>query len=76
MLLDEKKYDEALKLLDTEHPEAFTGLFADLKGDIFVAQGKMAEAKAAYKQALEKLPAAGTYRAIVQVKLDGLGGDK
>ncbi len=56
VLLDEKKYDEALKLLDTEHPEAFNGLFADLKGDTYVAQGKTAEAKAAYKQALEKLP--------------------
>jgi len=76
VLLDEKKYDEALKLLDTAHPEAFTGLFADLKGDTYVAQGKMAEAKAAYRQALEKLPGEGTYRAIVQVKLDALGVDK
>ena len=76
VLLDEKKYDDALKLLDAAHPDAFAGLFADLKGDIYVAQGKTAEAKAAYQQALEKLPAAGTYRSVVQVKLDALGGDK
>lgn len=76
VLLDEKKYPEALKLLDAAHPEPFVGLFADLKGDIHVAEGKMAEAKAAYKQALEKLPADGSYRSVVQVKLDGLGGEK
>lgn len=76
VLLDEKKYDEALKLLDAAHPDAFAGLFADLKGDIYVAQAKTAEAKAAYKQALGQLPAENTYRSIVQVKLDALGGDK
>lgn len=76
VLLDEKKYDDALKLLDTKHPDAFIGLFADLRGDVHVAQGKTAEARAAYKQALEKLPAGGTYHAVVQVKLDGLGADK
>jgi predicted negative regulator of RcsB-dependent stress response len=76
VLLDEKKYDEARKLLDAAHPDPFAGLFADLKGDTYVAQGKTAEARAAYKQALEKLPAEGSYRSIVQVKLDALGADK
>jgi predicted negative regulator of RcsB-dependent stress response len=76
VLLDEKKYAEALKLLDSAHPESFTGLFADMRGDVLVAEGKPVEARAAYKLALEKLPAEGNYRAIVQVKLDGLGGDK
>ena len=76
VLLDDKKYEDALKLLDSAHPESFTGLFADMRGDVLVAEGKPVEAKAAYKLALEKLPAEGNYRAIVQVKLDGLGGDK
>jgi predicted negative regulator of RcsB-dependent stress response len=72
--LDEKKYDEALKLLEQTHPESFAGMYADLRGDVLVAQGKAAEAKEAYKLALEKLPAQSTYRLVVQVKLDGLGG--
>jgi predicted negative regulator of RcsB-dependent stress response len=76
LLLDDKKYDEALELLKAAHPEAFNGLFSDLEGDVLVAQGKTAEARAAYQQALEKLPAEGSYRAMVQVKLDGLGADK
>jgi predicted negative regulator of RcsB-dependent stress response len=76
VLLDEKKYDEALNMLQAEHPEAFNGLFEDRRGDIYTAQGKLDEARGAYRRALEKLPAQGNYRLIVQVKLDGLGGGK
>ncbi len=72
--LDEKKYDEALQLLQQDHPEAFAGLYADLRGDVMVAQGKTAEAKAAYKAALDKLGVQSSYRPIVQTKLDALGG--
>lgn len=71
--LDEKRYDDALKLLEQPHPEAFAGLYADLRGDVLVAQGKAAEAREAYKLALEKLPQQSSYRLVVQVKLDGLG---
>jgi predicted negative regulator of RcsB-dependent stress response len=74
VLLDEKKYDEALKQIDTAHPESFTGLYADLKGDVLSAQGKNEEARAAYLQALEKTDAKSTYRNLIQLKLDGLGG--
>jgi len=73
MRLDEKKYDEAMKLLDAAHPESFNGLYADLKGDVLSAQGKTEEARAAYKQALEKIDEKGNYRQLVQMKLDGLG---
>jgi predicted negative regulator of RcsB-dependent stress response len=72
--LDQKRYDDALKLLEEKHPESFDAMYADMRGDVLVAQGKPAEAKAAYKLALEKLPPQSTYRLIVQVKLDGLGG--
>jgi predicted negative regulator of RcsB-dependent stress response len=72
--LDEKQYDEALRLLERKYPEAFAGLYADLRGDVLVAQGKLAEARAAYQQALEKLAPEATYRLIVQAKLDGIGG--
>jgi predicted negative regulator of RcsB-dependent stress response len=76
VLLDEKKYDDALKLLGAGYPDAYAGLFEDQKGDVYVAQGKTGEARTAYKAALEKLPVQGTYRQIVQVKLDGLGSDQ
>jgi predicted negative regulator of RcsB-dependent stress response len=71
--LDEKKYDEALALLDAKHAPAFAPLYADLRGDVLAAQGKAAEARAAYKLALEKSPPNGNYRSVVQIKLDALG---
>ncbi|HWH46478.1 MAG TPA: tetratricopeptide repeat protein [Burkholderiales bacterium] len=74
--LDEKKYDEALALLDAKHPAAFAPLYADLRGDVLTAQGKPAEARAAYKLALEKSPSNGNYRNVVQIKLDALGSAK
>jgi predicted negative regulator of RcsB-dependent stress response len=76
MLLDEKKYDEALKQLDAAHPESFTGLYADLRGDVLSAQGKIAEARAAYQQAYDTLGPKSTYRSLVQLKMDGLGSGK
>lgn len=76
ILLDEKNYDEALKQLNATHPEAFIGLYADLKGDVLSAQGKIEEARAAYKQALDKIEAKSMYRNLVQLKLDGLGDAK
>jgi predicted negative regulator of RcsB-dependent stress response len=74
--LDEKKYDEALKLLDARHGDALVPLYADLRGDVLVAQGKPAEARSAYKVALEKSAAGGNYRNLVQIKLDALGPGK
>jgi predicted negative regulator of RcsB-dependent stress response len=73
VLLDEKKYDEALKQLDAAHPESFTGLYADLKGDVLSAQGKTAEARVAYQQAYDKTDAQSAYRNLIQLKMDGLG---
>jgi len=74
--LDEKKYDEAIALLDAKHAPAFAPLYADLRGDVLAAQGKAAEARAAYKVALEKSPPNSNYRSVVQIKLDALGPAK
>jgi predicted negative regulator of RcsB-dependent stress response len=74
--LDEKKFDEALKLLDVKHSEPLVPLYADLRGDVLVAQGKTDEARAAYKLSLEKSAATSSYRNLVQIKLDALGQGK
>lgn len=73
VLLDEKKYADALKQLEGEHPAAFAALYADLKGDVFAAQGKTAEAQAAYKLAFDKTDEKSNYRSLIEIKLDGLG---
>lgn len=74
MLLGEKQYDEAIKQLDAKHDAAFDGLYADLRGDVLLAQGKNDDARKAYQAALEKLDQKGDYRNLVQMKLDALGG--
>lgn len=76
VLLDEKDYDGALKLASASHPEAFAGLYADLKGDVLNVQGKTDEARAAYQQAYDKVDAKSSYRSMIQVKLEALGGAK
>ena len=73
VLLDEKKPDEALKLLDAAHDPAYAALFLDLKGDVLVVQGKTTEARSAYQTAVEKADRQGAYRRIIQLKLDALG---
>ncbi|MGH8729975.1 MAG: YfgM family protein [Burkholderiales bacterium] len=71
VLLDQKKHDEALVLLNTSHDPAFDGLYLELKGDVLVAEGKIAEAREAYAEALKKTE--GAYRAIIEAKRDSLG---
>ena len=75
VLLDENAHDEALALLETKHAMPLEGQYAALKGDILVAKNRMAEAKAAYRLALEKSDArSAAFRNSVQLRLDALGG--
>ena len=74
VLLDEKKPDDALKLLEIKRTNtAFDGMYADMKGDILASQGKRAEARAAYQMALDKSEPRSNYRQVIQVKLDAVG---
>lgn len=70
---EEKDFDAALKTLAEKHDAGFDGLFADLKGDVLAAQGKKAEAKLAYQDALTKLDAQGRYYRYTEYKLEALG---
>ncbi|HEX5364426.1 MAG TPA: tetratricopeptide repeat protein [Gallionella sp.] len=73
ILLDEKSYDAAMKLLNAAHPDSFNGLYSDLKGDVLNAQGKTDEARTAYKLAFDKTDAKSMYRNLIQMKMDALG---
>ncbi|KAF1014337.1 MAG: tetratricopeptide repeat protein [Burkholderia sp.] len=74
LLLDEKAYDAGLALLNGPPDEGFNGLIADRRGDLLVAQGKRAAARAAYQLALDSLPKVDQRaRQLVQFKLDALG---
>jgi predicted negative regulator of RcsB-dependent stress response len=74
MLFDDKQYDDALRTLDAKHDDAFAGIYADMRGDILVAAGRNAEARAAYQTALARFDPKSPYRNFVQLKLDTQGG--
>jgi predicted negative regulator of RcsB-dependent stress response len=73
VLLDEKKFDEALKQLDAADAKEFEALVADRRGDVFLAQGKKDEAKAAYKLAWTTMDTHVEYRRLIDAKLTALG---
>lgn len=90
VLLDEKSYDEALKAIDGTPAPAFAARFSDTRGDILAAQGKRADARAAYQAALSQIAesdksaaegrqgwqtqSAVMQRELVRQKLDAQGG--
>jgi predicted negative regulator of RcsB-dependent stress response len=76
VLLDEKAYDEGLKVLAADIPAAFAGAVADRRGDLLMAQNKVAEARIAYQEALQKSDARSPGRQLIQLKLDAIGGAK
>ncbi len=73
VLADQKKYNEAVALLDRVDNAAYATLALDLKGDILVAQGRPADARNAYKQAIEKADKNENLHNLTQFKLDALG---
>jgi len=79
VLLDEKAYDAALKQLSVKPNKAFAVRYADLRGDVLVAQGKPADALAAYKEALDGLGSeqgSQAFKSVLELKVDALGGGK
>lgn len=73
ILLDEKSYDEALKVLSGSFPEQFASLIADRRGDVLLAQGKRDEARAAYTEAIQKASEDDPSKSLIQLKLDSVG---
>jgi len=75
LLIYQEKYDDALKVLGDPGSKAFAPAFHDVRGDVYYAMGKLAEARSEYEQALNgELSAQVIERNYVQAKLDDIGG--
>ncbi len=72
VLMDDNAYDDAMKMVEAKPAEGFDALFASMRGDILSAQKKRAEARTAYKAAVEKATDAA-FRETLRLKLDALG---
>lgn len=73
VLLEQKKYDEAIRQLDGAGAKEFEPLVADRRGDVLLAQGKKDEAKAAYLKAWQGMDIKVEYRRLIEAKLGSLG---
>ena len=74
VLLEEKQFEESLKILDQIKDEGFASMAADVRGDVLVSQNKREEARAAYQIAVEKAGDRSPMKALSQAKLDAVGG--
>ncbi len=73
ILLEEKDYESALKVLDGKMDAGYIGLRDEMKGNVYLAQGKQAEAKKAFESALNNLDAGGAMYQATKLKLESLG---
>ncbi len=66
-------FDQALQTLEGVEADTFAAAYAEVRGDIYLAQNKLDEARAAYQLAMAKLlPEQGSQRNLLQMKLDDL----
>lgn len=70
---DAKQYGAALQTLDAAKAEGFGALVDDRRGDVLMADGKSADAKAAYQAALAAMSATTPYRQVIEAKLTAMG---
>lgn len=77
LFLDEKAYEEALKMLEVKSSTYTEPLFLNARGDVMLAQGKNTEARIAYSSALEKTPVKQVAaRELLQLKIDAMGASR
>lgn len=58
--IEQSKYDEALALLNLPHATAYDAQYEELKGDLHMAKGDVAQARSAYDKAIELQGAAAS----------------
>ena len=70
LLMSSEQFEQSLDLIKQSESTAFTSLLEELRGDIFVAQGNIAEARKAYQSAMIDLMQGEPRKGILQFKLN------
>ena len=73
IMVAQKKYAEALTLIQGIPASAFDAQYAEIRGDIYSHTGKVAEARKEYQVALDSGLLTGKRREFVQMKMSDLG---
>ncbi len=76
LLLDTGKGDEALALIGKGDNASFRAAYDELRGDILLSQGKRAEARNAYANALAGYGSVAAKQNLLQMKIDDLADAK
>jgi len=76
VFLADGKLDQAAALVSSSSHDSAKSLYAEIRGDIYLAQGQHAAARTAYEEALASLmPDQANHAAIIQFKLRGVAQD-
>lgn len=76
LLLDMGKADEALAIVEKSDNASFRAAYDELRGDILLSQGKRAEARNAYTNALAGYNDVPAKQSLLQMKIDDLADAK
>jgi predicted negative regulator of RcsB-dependent stress response len=74
IMVDRGDLDGAMKLAEQKESGGFAAEYAELKGDILLAQGNREAARAAYQDAVKETKPQSPYLPFLTMKLDDLGG--
>lgn len=75
LLIQDKEFDAARKLLSAKSPESFEPLVADRLGDLDMLTNQTAEAIKHYQSAWKAMEPNAQYRRLIAFKLAALGAD-
>jgi predicted negative regulator of RcsB-dependent stress response len=73
ILMNQKKYDDALKMLEVKDSDGYAPLVEELKGDIYSAKKLPQDAKTAYMAAYDALKSKEMDNPLLRFKLQELG---
>lgn len=76
LLLDQGELAAALALANNQGTDGFVSEYAELRGDVLLAQGDRDGARRAYQAAIEKITPSSSYLQVLTMKRDNLGPEK